>query len=282
MKPYPSYKPSGVAWLGDVPSHWQVNRLKELCTLRPSNVDKLTVEGEKSVKLCNYVDVYKNERITDEISFMKATATDDQIKNLGLCVGDVVVTKDSESPWDIAVPTVISESIEGLVCGYHLTKISPTHADGRYIAWALRCYEVNLHFALSASGITRYGLSSSALADGNLPVPTFVEQKAIADYLDTETARIDTLIQEKQELIGLLQEAQSSTFASTVLQISITASGQKSGRLPWLAKLPNTWQLKKIKHLVLSVDQGISPQCESYPPEEDQWGVLKVGCVNTG
>ena len=245
MKPYPSYKPSGVAWLGDVPSHWQVNRLKELCTLRPSNVDKLTVEGEKSVKLCNYVDVYKNERITDEISFMEATATDDQIKNLGLGVGDVVVTKDSESPWDIAVPTVISDSIEGLVCGYHLTKISPNNADGRYIAWALRCYQVNLHFALSASGITRYGLSSSALADGNLPVPTFVEQKAIADYLDTETVRIDTLIQEKQELIGLLREWRLSVVAESTAGVNQAGTKITTGN-PHMPTIPAHWKMVRL------------------------------------
>jgi type I restriction enzyme S subunit len=245
VKPYPSYKPSGVAWLGDVPSHWQVNRLKELCTLRPSNVDKLTVEGEKSVKLCNYVDVYKNERITDEISFMEATATDDQIKNLGLGVGDVVVTKDSESPWDIAVPTVISDSIEGLVCGYHLTKISPNNADGRYIAWALRCYQVNLHFALSASGITRYGLSSSALADGNLPVPTFVEQKAIADYLDTETVRIDTLIQEKQELIGLLREWRLSVVAESTAGVNQAGTKITTGN-PHMPTIPAHWKMVRL------------------------------------
>ena len=92
-------------------------RLKEVSTVIPSNIDKLTVEGELPVSLCNYVDVYRNDRITAAIEFMQATATKDQIKRLGLAIGDVVVTKDSESPWDIAVPTVIAEEIEFLVCG---------------------------------------------------------------------------------------------------------------------------------------------------------------------
>lgn len=133
-----------------------------------------------------------------------------------------------------------------------------------------------------SKGISYPAITATDLVRICMPVPSEAEQITIGDYLDIEIARIDTLIQEKEELIGLLQEAQSSIFASTALKISNTASGQKSERLPWLAKLPTTWQLKKIKHLVLSVDQGISPQCESYPPEEDQWGVLKVGCVNTG
>lgn len=218
MKPYPEYRSSGVPWLGDVPGHWSVMRVKEVCTVIPSNVDKLSVEGEASILLCNYVDVYKNDRITADIEFMRATATKAQIERLGLAVGDVVVTKDSESPWDIAVPTVIAEEIESLVCGYHLSKLAPYRVDGRFLAWALRAYQVNLHFALSAGGITRYGLSSSGLADGNLPVPPSDEQQAIAKYLDTETMRIDALIREKVGLIGLLGEYRQSVATDAVVR----------------------------------------------------------------
>lgn len=88
FSPYASYKDSGAAWLGAVPEHWDVLRLKEVCTVIPSNIDKLTVEGELPVSLCNYVDVYKNDRITAAIEFMQATATKDQVKRLGLAVGD--------------------------------------------------------------------------------------------------------------------------------------------------------------------------------------------------
>lgn len=245
MKPYASYKPSGAPWLGDVPSHWRVNRLKEICSLRPSNVDKLTVEGQVSVRLCNYVDVYKNERITSTIEFMDATATEEQIEKLSLKRGDVVVTKDSESPWDIAVPTVIAEDIPGLVCGYHLTKLNPVRAQGDYLAWGLRCYQVNLHFALSANGITRYGLGSSALADGNIPVPPSDEQQAIASYLDVETARIDTLIHEKDELIGLLKEWRQSVIAEYTSGANQSKPQKATGNvhMPWI---PSDWSMVRL------------------------------------
>lgn len=245
MRPYVSYKPSGVPWLGDLPSHWHVNRLKEICSLRPSNVDKLTVEGQASVKLCNYVDVYKNERITSAIEFMDATATDEQIEKLSLKQGDVVVTKDSESPWDIAVPTVISEDIQELVCGYHLTKLEPMRARGDYLAWGLRCYQVNLHFALSANGITRYGLGSSALADGNIPIPPPDEQQAIAEYLDVETARIDTLIYEKDELIGLLKEWRQSVITEYTSGATQPQDKKATGNvhMPWI---PSDWSMVRL------------------------------------
>jgi type I restriction enzyme S subunit len=140
MKPYPAYKDSGVEWLGNVPVSWSLLRVKEVATVLPSNIDKLTVGGEQSVLLCNYVDVYKNDKITAEIEFMPATATKEQIRKLSLVKGDVVLTKDSESPWDIAVPTYISEDIPNLVCGYHLAKLAPNESlmRGDFLFWPLQ------------------------------------------------------------------------------------------------------------------------------------------------
>lgn len=80
-KRYPAYKdalfPSSA--VAKLPSHWRNQRLKFLASVRPSNVDKKSVEGQRSVRLCNYVDVYKNDFITETLDFMAATATDSQI-----------------------------------------------------------------------------------------------------------------------------------------------------------------------------------------------------------
>ncbi len=90
---YPGYKDSRVEWLGSVPAHWDVLRLKYVCEVFPSNVDKLSRDGEPSVRLCNYTDVYYNERITDDMQFMEATASPDQIVRFTLKAGDTIVTK---------------------------------------------------------------------------------------------------------------------------------------------------------------------------------------------
>ncbi|MBV0893546.1 hypothetical protein KTN05_17335 [Paracoccus sp. Z118] len=62
MKPYPAYKDSGVEWLGQVPEGWEVRDLKHLCHVFPSNVDKHSHPEEIPVQLCNYTDVYYNDR----------------------------------------------------------------------------------------------------------------------------------------------------------------------------------------------------------------------------
>jgi type I restriction enzyme S subunit len=98
---YPAYKDSGVEWLGQVPAHWKVDRLKRICQVFPSNVDKKSVDGETFIRLCNYTDVYYNETITKEMDFMPATASEDQIARFGLRAGDTLITKDSETADDI-------------------------------------------------------------------------------------------------------------------------------------------------------------------------------------
>ena len=125
FSPYPAYKPSAVPWLGDMPAHWQVRRLGTIADMRVSNVDKHAREDEFPVRLCNYVDVYKNDRITPIMPFMTATASRDEIERFSLETGDVLITKDSETWDDIGVPALVVESAIDLVSGYHLALLRP-------------------------------------------------------------------------------------------------------------------------------------------------------------
>ena len=122
---YPSYKYSGSPWLGDVPTHWEIRRIRTVAEMRVSNVDKHVTEGEIPVRLCNYVDVYKNDRITQMLSFMSATASWNEIKRFRLERGDVLITKDSEAWDDIGVPALVVESANDLLSGYHLALLRP-------------------------------------------------------------------------------------------------------------------------------------------------------------
>lgn len=235
-----------------LPSGWKHRRLKEVADVVPSNVDKHSVEGQTAVRLCNYVDTYKNERITAAIDFMPATATQAQVERLGLRKGDITITKDSESPWDIAVPSYVAEEIGGLVCGYHLSKISPAAGvmDGGYLSWALRSKPVNIQFALAAQGITRYGLSSSALADGVVPCPPLGEQLAIASYLDAEAARIDGLIADKEALVETLKEMRRSTVTEAITRGVRGERHMRLSGLSWVNEVPAEWQSLSLKRFV--------------------------------
>ena len=140
FQPYPAYKDSGVPWLGDVPEHWTAQRQRNVIDMHVSNIDKHTAEGEIPVRLCNYVDVYKSDRITERLPFMRATASQDEVKRFRLQVGDVVITKDSESWNDIGVPALVEYAAPDLVCGYHLAILRPREGilHGSYLLRALQ------------------------------------------------------------------------------------------------------------------------------------------------
>ncbi|MCW2916230.1 MAG: hypothetical protein JWN52_4298 [Actinomycetia bacterium] len=190
-------------------------RLKRVATIAVSNVDKKSVEGERAVRLCNYTDVYYNESITSDLPFMEATATAEQVSRFGLRAGDVLVTKDSETADDIAVPSYVVENMSDVVCGYHLAVMrSRPGTDGRYLFWALASRDSREQFAASATGVTRFGLRYEVLGDVLLPSPPPQEQRAIAKYLDAETARIDALIASKLRLMELAMVRLRSLISS--------------------------------------------------------------------
>ncbi|MDO5770083.1 MAG: restriction endonuclease subunit S [Psychrobacter sp.] len=98
---------SGVRFEGE----WKNVYLHQVAKIIVSPVNKKSVEGETPVELCNYTDVYYNIRITQSLTFMKATAKQSEIDKYTLQVGDVIITKDSETPGDIAIPALVSEDL---------------------------------------------------------------------------------------------------------------------------------------------------------------------------
>lgn len=150
---YPKMKDSGVKWLGRVPEHWRVWRLKNVAEVHVSNVDKYSRESEIKVLLCNYVDVYRNDFIRTGLPFMRATATAREIERVGLRSGDVLITKDSEVWNDIGVPALVGEIDSGGVSGYHLALLRPdlarTHPG--YLFRALQSAAVASQFHVHAT-----------------------------------------------------------------------------------------------------------------------------------
>ena len=189
-------KYSGVEAIGDIPIHWNMLRLKEVANIQNSNVDKKSHAHEIAVKLCNYVDVYKNEFIDKSIEFMRATADESEIKRFEIRKKDVFITKDSETCDDIAVPALALESLEGVLCGYHLAQLrcDRNKVLGEYIFRLFQSKSYGHRFVVAAKGITRVGLGQSAIADAMTPVPPKEEQREIVAYLKRKTELIDKLI----------------------------------------------------------------------------------------
>ncbi len=248
---YPEYKPSDVKWLGDVPEHWEVRKLKYISSAQFSNVDKNTVDGEEPIRLCNYVDVYYKDIITADLSLMEATATPAEIRKFGLHHGDVLITKDSEAWDDIAVAAYVEGTQGDILCGYHLAQIRPNpgRVDGKYLFRSFCARGINDQFRVAATGITRYGLGKYCIDNGLFPVPPKDEQRTIAVFLDRETKRIDTLIEKKQRQIELLQEKRAAVISHAVTKGLNPNVKMKDSGVEWLGEIPEDWEVVRLKRL---------------------------------
>ena len=257
--PYPTYRHSGVEWLGEVPEHWEIKRLKHIATYYTSSVDKQISDQELPVRLCNYTDVYYRDRIrASDDDFMSASASPQEIARFKLGVGDVLITKDSEDWTDIAIPALVEETAEDFVCGYHLGIIQPDPLIApAFVFWTMQSVSVNRQLQVSASGVTRYGVSNSAVDESLLPVPPLSEQCSIAAFLDAETAKIDTLISRKRQLIERLAEYRTALITRTVTKGLPSEAAQQAGLDPapplrasgveWIGDMPEHWDVQPFR-----------------------------------
>ncbi|NOS91617.1 MAG: hypothetical protein HOP30_06825 [Cyclobacteriaceae bacterium] len=205
--------------LGKIPKHWEVRRLKFIAEVNFSTVDKHSYKEEKQVRLCNYVDVYKHEYITNDFDFMIATATDAEIKRFTVEKGDVIITKDSETAADIAIPALVVEDLENVVCAYHLAHIKPNRelVESEFLFRLFQSKKINSHFEVAAKGVTRHGLSYDDINSVFLPYPpTLNEQQEIIKHIKTETRTLDIAISKAEREIELIKEYREAMIAEAV------------------------------------------------------------------
>jgi type I restriction enzyme S subunit len=246
---YANTRESGNSWLGRVPAHWGVEKLKFIARAQFSNVDKKTEDGEQPVRLCNYVDVYYHDRITADIDFMEATAEPREVAKFQLQPGDVLITKDSEDPNDICVPAVVAEPLPGVLCGYHLAQVRPDPArtHGPYLMYAFASSGIRDQFRMRANGITRFGLSQDDICSALFPLPPRPEQEAIAAWLDERTRRIDELVEAKRRLIDLLAEQRTASITHAVTKGLNPAAPMKPSGIDWLGDVPRHWEVAPLR-----------------------------------
>ena len=181
---------------GISPDAWRQVRLADLATIISSGVDKKIRSAETKVRLCNYTDVYYSDRIGSECDFMIATASGSEIEKYSLRNGDVVITKDSETPDDIGKPAVVTEDMPDVLCGYHLAILRPKEVHGPFLAQLLRLPQIRHEFYRVANGVTRFGLGQAAIAGLVIKVPRPEEQQRIAAVISCADLNVE-LIQKK-------------------------------------------------------------------------------------
>ena len=259
LRPYPEYKDSGLPWLGRVPKHWRLATLRRVAHVQLSNVDKHTIEGEQPVRLCNYTDVYYHRYITPGMDLMKATAVPREIEKFELRRGDVLITKDSEDWKDIAVPSLVTTDMPGVLCGYHLAQIRPDEGElhGDYLMWACRSESVALQFRIAANGVTRYGVSGPDIKGALLPLPPVQEQQVIGRYLRNVECKVNRFIRNRRRLIEVLNEQKQAVINRAVTRGLDPNARLKPSGIDWLGDIPEHWKASRLKRYLVRNDGGV-------------------------
>jgi len=218
LNPNMKMKPSGIEWLGDIPEHWKAFKLSQMANITLSGLDKKSYDNQKEIYLCNYVDVYKNDYITESIDFMRATAIDDEILKLSLRSGDIIITKDSESWDDIAVPAYVPNDLSNVACAYHLALIrkKSNMINSEYLYVTFLSQYVSVQYKVKAKGVTRYGLSYQSIKDVVIFVPPLSEQEEITRVIKTSMCNVDKAILKAQQEVELITEYRTRLISDVV------------------------------------------------------------------
>ncbi|MDP1696935.1 MAG: restriction endonuclease subunit S [Pseudomonas sp.] len=280
---YAEYKDSGVASHGLVPSHWQVKRLRFVAELNPSKSEVASVDRQTQVSFLPM------DAIGDDGAIrLDETRTLAQVEN-GYTYfrdGDVVIAKITPC-FENGKGAVIRGLLDGV--GFGTTELivvrpKPQVATSDYLGWLFTSptFRKDAEGAMYGAGGQKR-VPDSFVRDYLDAVPPLDEQSTIATFLDRETGKIDALIAEQEKLLTLLAEKRQATISHAVTRGLNPNAPMKDSGVAWLGEVPAHWLIVRIKHVISSIEQGWSPQCENYPAEtSEEWGVLKVGCVNGG
>ncbi len=277
---YPAYKDSGVAWLGEVPGHWKISKLKHAATFASGGTPSKEVLGywNGSIPWASSKDL-KSDVLSDTEDHITERAVEDGARLIG--AGDLMVVVRGMI---LAHTFPVTKALVAMAINQDLKGVRPNsgwHTD--YFAALLRAASPETFRRLDEAGHGTKALRMESWVGMELPQPPLPEQHAIATFLDRETAKIDALVSEQQRLIELLKEKRQAVISHVVTKGLNPDAPMKDSGVEWIGEVPEHWSINRLKYLIREIEQGWSPQCEGYPVEtNDEWGVLKVGCVNGG
>lgn len=213
LNPDVEIKDSGIEWIGKVPKHWLIYRLRDISEIKRGTLDKSIKEDEMPVYLVQYTNIYykREQKITDE-DYLPITVTEHEIQNYKVKKGDILLTASSETKDDIGHSTVIVDELPNHVFGSDVLRIriSDKVMDLKYKKYFMENNYYLSKFDKLSRGITRFRFGMDSFKSLKYAIPPLNEQKEIANYLDSQEKHIDNLVENKQKIIEEMESYKKS------------------------------------------------------------------------
>ena len=275
LRPYPSYKDSDVEWLGEIPAHWDIKKWRYCCRIAEGQVPPDDERFRARVLIApNHI-----ESDTGRILYLESAEEQGAASGKYLVQpGQIVYSKIRPALNKVCM------AAGNWLCS---ADMYPVSAIDRRLATRFLLY-----FMLSdpfvrlmvdeSMRVAMPKVNRDRLAACPVIIPHPAEQLAIVRFLDRETAKIDALVERKERLIELLQEKRATLITRAVTRGLDPNVPMRDSGIECLGEVPSHWNVKRLRHMVSHIEQGWSPECENRVASENEWGVLKAGCVNRG
>lgn len=267
---YPDYKDSGVEWLDEIPAHWGVKPVKAALVRNNSGVWGDDFDDDGTIVLRSTEQTVEGHWRIREPARRRLSAREAAAAKLS--VGDLVVTKSSGSAHHIGKTSVVDARIAGLNCCYsnfmQCLRVSDEHVP-QFFWYFMNCPVARGQLVFLSSTTTGLGnLNGSILGAIRLPTAPRDEQRAIADFLNRETAKIDALVTKKERLIELLHEKRIALITRAVTQGLDPHAPMKDSGVEWLGEIPAHWNVVALRLACHSIETGGTPSVHSVNDQE--------------
>ena len=238
FKQYPSYKNSGVEWLGDVPEHWQQKPIWSLF----KRIKRTNFPTERLLSVYRDYGVIPKDSRDDNHNRASEDLTPYQL----VCANDLVINKMKAWQGSIAI-----SELRGIVSPAYYIYQPKAEYHSKYIHFLIRSAYYIQSYKNYSKGIrvNQWDLESEAFTHIDLLLPSLDEQQKIVAFLDTETTRIDNLIAKQEKLIELLEEQRKSIISHAVTKGLNPDAPMKDSGVEWLGEVPEDWEVKRFGYI---------------------------------
>lgn len=247
MQRYDSYKDSGIQWLGEIPSHWEMQRWRFLLV---ENNEKNTECKEKVQLQFRYGDIVRKANQDDDADVLETIS-----KYTVVAPNDIMINGLNLN-YDFISQRVAQVKEHGVITSAYVSLRPTSLACSRYYTYFLKSMDFKKMFHGMGTGI-RLTLSYNELKNQFIPFPSIEEQQAIASYLDTATAKIDEAIAQQQKMIDLLNERKQIIINNAVTKGLNPNAKMKPSGIDWIGEMPEHWEVNKLKSIGTTIN-GVS------------------------
>lgn len=253
-------KDSGVKWIGTVPADWEINKIKYISILKGRigwqglTSDEYTDEGAYLITGTDFENGSINWDTCVHVPMRRwEEARDIQIEN-----GDLLITKDGT----IGKVAIVSGCTAPTSLNSGVLRISTIDGyDRKFLYWVLQSDVFWTWFAdKNAGNSTIQHLYQGDFAEFKYAIPSIDEQRSIAAFLDAECKKINSIIDDLECQIRILEKQKHSLITETVLKGLDATVDFFDTEIPWLGKIPAHWQVKQLKYITSLITKGATPE----------------------